>query len=540
MQNWKTIIETNDEYKAMYEMMSESDKEDAFNNKLSFGTAGMRGLLGVGPNRINEYTIARANIGYGMYLKETFVMPIKVAIAYDNRHFSKRLAITSANVLEDMGIKCYVFESPRPTPELSFAVRELGCQGGIVITASHNPKEYNGYKIYDETGCQLTDEKSKRVMELIETLPDESTIELKDTNTFEWLDETFDTKYKNKLNGITLRNEPKKIKIILTTQHGTAYPVLNDVLTDLGYDVIVVTQQANYDPDFSNTLSPNPEEHDSYSLGIEYAKKYGADIVIATDPDADRMGVVVMEDNTPHYLTGNKTGALLLEYLFNTLQEFNQMPDNPFMVNTIVTSHLGDKIASEYNVENIKTLTGFKYIGSKIEELTGIKNFVFGYEESYGYLIQPFVRDKDALQATILVCELANHHLINNKSLVKALNEIYNKYGYFYDKQVSITKKGNKGQQEIADMLETLRNSSLESIGGIKVKEFKDYLKGEDNLIPANVLKYVLEDGSWVAIRPSGTEPKCKFYFCIEGDTMHDCEEKFNRILESIKTLTNV
>ncbi|NLW15225.1 MAG: phospho-sugar mutase, partial [Erysipelothrix sp.] len=395
--NWTNLSKKEKWVAKALDNLSENDKKDAFYKSLEFGTAGMRGLLGVGPNRMNVYTIAKANLGYGKYLKETFSGPLKVAIAYDNRHQSKEFADISAKILSTFGIDSYIFEQPRPTPELSFAVRKLNCVGGIVITASHNPKEYNGYKVYDETGCQLVDSKIAKVIKYVNEIEDETKIDLKvgEKSMVRYLADDFDNLYLEKLKTIALRKDIKKdIKIVFSSQHGTSYPLVPNVLEELGYDVIVVEEQKAYDPDFSNTLSPNPEDKNSFAHALKYAKEHTADLMLVADPDADRMGISVLHEGEYVYLTGNDGGAILQEYLYSTRLELELMPKDPVMFNTIVSSDLGEKIAKKYNVDVEKTLTGFKYIGEKIEShrKAHTKNFVFGYEESYGYLLADFVR----------------------------------------------------------------------------------------------------------------------------------------------------
>lgn len=529
--------------------LREDEKQDSFYKSLEFGTAGMRGLLGVGPNRINVYTVAKANKGYAKYLIETFgTKGIKVAIAYDNRHQSRELAEVSARVLSTYGIESYVFTQPRPTPELSFALRHLNCVGGIVITASHNPREYNGYKVYDETGCQLVDSKISKVIEYVGEIEDETTIDIEahDASLIHELDKTFDRIYLDALKTITIRpNIKKDLKIVLSSQHGTAYPILVDVLEELGYHVIVVEEQSSYDPDFTNTRSPNPEDLKSYELPLEYAKRHDADLILVCDPDADRMGIAVKHGGSYRYLTGNQGGAILQEYIYRSHRELKTMPKHPIMFNTIVTSDLGEKIAQKYGVAVEKTLTGFKYIGEKIEAHNRAQDhqFVFGYEESYGYLIADFVRDKDALQACILVSEAANYYHNQNKTLIDILFELFGEHGFYVDSQISLTLSGSEGLERIQRLLSYFRNHSLNEIAGIQVINKEDYWISKDShgntldYPQSNVIKYFLEDGSWVAIRPSGTEPKCKIYYCVCSQTYDASINKFNQLNEAMQIL---
>ena len=534
LEQWEYLSEMNPWIKEALDTLDENTKHDAFYKSLEFGTAGMRGLLGVGPNRMNVYTVAKANLGFGKYLVETFGKDCTVAIAYDNRHQSLEFATISAKILSSFGIKSHVFLKPRPTPELSFAVRELNCVGGIVVTASHNPKEYNGYKVYDETGCQLVDHKIKRVIELINEHPQETDIDLTvgDESLISWVDTDFDQVYLDKIKSIQIRpNEEKTLRTVFTSQHGTSFPLIPDLFEQTGYSIDVVKEQSSYDPDFTNTLTPNPEDKASYELAIEYAKRLGSDLVLSCDPDADRMGIVVRHEGEYVYLTGNQGGSILQEYIYSSMT----YPKHPIMYNTIVTSDLGEKIAKHYNVEVQKTLTGFKYIGEKIE-MNKDKDFVFGYEESYGYLIAPFVRDKDALQACMMVAEAANYYKNHGKTLVDVLNELYARHGVHLETTTAVELKGEQGLAQIQEILSTLRTSKVSDFAGIKVSYFDDYLssKRSDGTVldfpSSNVLKYFLEDGSWVAVRPSGTEPKCKFYYCIVASSDEEAKTKYDAI----------
>lgn len=521
------------------------ERKDAFYKEVEFGTAGMRGLLGPGINRLNTYTVGRANLAFGKFLLNHHTAP-KVAIAYDNRHFSKEFAQTCAYGLASLGIKVYVFESLRPTPELSFAVRHLECSGGIVITASHNPKEYNGYKVYDETGCQLTPEKIDEVISILNTLPNELDCEVIYKPEYDVLIETIgkdvDDVYKEKVLGISLREEPKNLSIVFTPQHGTAYPLLSDLFIKAGYDVYLVESQLVPDGDFPHTKSPNPEEKIAYEQAIELAKEKNADIIVCTDPDADRMGIVVKHQNDYHYLTGNQGGTILLEYILSSLKELNQLPSNGVIYNTIVTSDAGEKVAREYGVSCEKTLTGFKFIGQKIH-LEQKKQFIMGYEESYGYLLADFVRDKDALQSCLMLAEAANHYKAQSKTLVDVLEMVFDRIGTHLEETVSLTKKGEQGAKEIKQIMSTLRTQSPMEIGGEKVVLTQDFLmltevdsKGverELNFPKSDVLKYQLADGSWIAIRPSGTEPKCKFYYCVVGEK-EEVKEKLTKYQQAM------
>ncbi len=540
--------------KSQMENMSEKERYDAFYTRVEFGTAGMRGLLGPGSNRLNIYTIRRANMGFAKYLTELAKTTDKrgVAIAYDNRFMSKEFAIESARVLAMFDIESYIYNGLRPTPQLSYTVRELNCIGGIVITASHNPKEYNGYKVYDPTGCQLIPEEIEKVISAVEEIEDELSIEVKLSDQQEkhihWLDQDMDERYAKRVLQIQLRPELNKdIKIVFSPQHGTAYPITDIVLKEAGYDVILVKEQCTPDPSFANTKTPNPEEPAAYELAIEYAKKHDALIAISTDPDADRVGVVVRHKGEYVLMTGNQTGSVLLEYVFSSMREKGIMPPKPVMFNTVVTSDLGEAVAIHHGVEVEKTLTGFKFIGEKIAkyEATGEKQFVFGYEESYGYLIQPFVRDKDAVQACLIISEAAQYYHSKGKTLFDVLQELYQRHGTYLETQTSLTLTGAQGSARIAEIMANLRKEPLKEVAGYEVIVWEDYkqqviLSGDDSFVldfpVSDVLKMKLSDGSWIAVRPSGTEPKCKFYYCIKGQDESETKEKFDLFGQVIKS----
>jgi len=552
--HWKNHPNLDPKLREELNRLSESELKDAFYTNLEFGTAGMRGLLGVGCNRLNVHTIRKANVAFARYLSQyPNVNKTGVAIAYDNRYMSKEFAQESANVLASFNIPSYVFTTLRPTPELSFAVRELGCEGGIVITASHNPKEYNGYKIYDNKGCQLIPELIDQVISEINKIEDELAIEVnlsdKQRELIHWIDHEIDEIYIKRVLSIQNRPEMDKsnLNLVFTPQHGTALIPVTDVFNKAGYPYILVDEQCSFDPEFPNTKSPNPEEKVAYEKAIELARKVNADGVLSTDPDADRVGIVVKHKNDYILLTGNQTGSILIEYLLKTKTQLNTLPKNPIIFNTVVTSDLGEKIANHYGVEVEKTLTGFKFIGEKIAkyEVTHEKNFVFGYEESYGYLVEPFVRDKDAIQACLLIAECMSYYKHEGLTLVDVLNDLYQRFGYHHEDQVSLTLKGSEGSQKIKSILNHFRTSLISDFAGLKVVGKEDYLLGEKtkdgiksklDFPPSDVIKYYLEDGTWLAIRPSGTEPKCKFYFCVLGKDEIEVKEKFNLINQALKT----
>lgn len=535
--------------------MDEKQKVDAFYTNIEFGTAGMRGLLGAGTNRINLHTIRKANTGFAQYITANgeAAMQRGVAIGYDNRHMSYEFAMDSAKVLASYNIRSYVFESLRPTPELSFAVRTLNCFGGIMVTASHNPKEYNGYKLYDEKGCQLIPDLAKQVIDRVNAVEDELAIRVDLTPEQEKLitviGKEIDEQYYAKVLGIQLNPEVKKtdVKIIFTPQHGTANIPVKEVFTRAGYQFVPVEEQCTPDPDFSNTPTPNPEETASYNLALEYAKREDADIVLSCDPDADRMGVAVKHHGDYVLLTGNQSGSVLIEYILSQLKAKGKMPANPVMFNTVVTSDLGEKIAAKYGVETEKTLTGFKFIGEKVAkyELTHEKEYVFGYEESYGSLISPFVRDKDAPQACLMLAEAACFYKAQGKTLVDVLDGLYEELGTYQESQTSITLAGKEGAERIKEIIATFRNEAPKEIGGLKVIASEDYgcLKRYENgseqaligFTKSDVLKFYLEDGSWIAVRPSGTEPKCKFYYCVRGTSKENAKEKTEILQAAMK-----
>nr|WP_242743363.1 phospho-sugar mutase [Allobaculum sp. Allo2] len=469
---------------------------------------------------------------------------------------SKELAFDCADLLAKNGIKAYVFESLRPTPELSFAVRHLGCFGGIMITASHNPRQYNGYKLYDEKGCQLVPDLAAKVIEKVNAIEDELAI---DTNIADEqkklitvIGEDVDRPYYEAVKSIQLNPDVKKdVKIVFSPEHGTANVPVREIYKETGYTCIPVLEQCTPDPDFSNTPTPNPEQPGAYELALKYAKENDADIILVCDPDADRMGVGVKHSGEYVVMTGNQSGAVLLEYILSQLDAKGEMPEKPVMFNTVVTSDLGEKVASAHNVETEKTLTGFKFIGEKVAnyEKTHAKNYVFGYEESYGSLIKPFVRDKDAPQACLMLAEAASWYKNNEgKDLVDVLEELYAKHGTYEESQVAVELEGEAGAKRIKQILADLRSEAPKEIAGTPVVRFEDYKEsvikenGETReltgFVKSDVLKYYLADGSWIAVRPSGTEPKCKFYYCIKGTDHADAHAKTLKYQKAMAELT--
>lgn len=557
-ERWLNHPNLDPSYKETMEKMTKKEINDAFYTTIEFGTAGMRGLLGPGTNRINLHTIRKANEGFAGYI-EAHGEEAKqrgIAIGYDNRHMSPEFAMDSARVLAKHGIRSYVFESLRPTPELSFAVRYFNCFGGIMVTASHNPKEYNGYKLYDEKGCQLVPALAQQVIDRVNAVEDElaitSDVTAEEEKLITVIGKEVDEEYYKNVLSIQLNPDVNKddVKIIFTPEHGTANIPVKEVYTRAGYHFVAVEEQCTPDPDFSNTPTPNPEEPGSYELALEYAKREDADIILVCDPDADRMGVGVKHNGEYKLLTGNQSGSVLIEYILSQLSEKGLMPENPVMFNTVVTSDLGEKIANKFGVECEKTLTGFKFIGEKVAkyEVSGEKNYVFGYEESYGSLIKPFVRDKDAPQACLMLAEAACYYKAQGKTLVDVLYGLYDKLGYYEESQTSLTLAGQEGAMRIKQILSDLRNSDVTEINGMKVVRFEDYkecvikengtVSELSGFTKSDVLKYYLADGSWIAIRPSGTEPKCKFYFCIKGTSLQDAHEKTVAYQKAIAEMT--
>ena len=540
-EQWLNYEDMDASLKAELVGMTEEQKEDAFYKNLEFGTAGMRGILGAGTNRMNIYTVRKANMGFAKYVANLPEGQERgVAISYDNRHMSYRFAIESAKILAKFGIKSYIMESLRPTPELSFAVRYLKCAGGIMITASHNPKEYNGYKVYDDTGCQLIPEWGDIVVDYVNEIDDELEIEqISDEEAYPfttWVGEEVDEAYYKAVMGIEINPglDKSDFKIVYSPQHGADNIPVRTCLKRLGYDIVPVLAQCAPDPDYTNTKSPNPEVDASYELAIKLAKEVDADVVAITDPDGDRLGVVAKHNGEYVLMSGNQSAAVYLEYILSQRKEKGTLPDNAVMYNTIVTSDLGELVARNYGVDVEKTLTGFKFIGDKIRkyEKTHEKQFIFGYEESYGCVVEDFVRDKDAVQAVLLAAECGNYYKKQGKDLIDVLNELYAKYGTFKESQIALAKAGAAGAARIKEMMDTLRNDQPTEIGGVKVVLSEDYATSKRSdgttidLPKSNVLKYYLEDGSWIAARPSGTEPKCKFYFSIKGTDAKDAADK--------------
>ena len=536
---------------------NEKEIEDRFYTDLEFGTAGLRGIIAAGTNRINIYTVRRATFGLANYIIKNTTEEEKergVVIAHDNRHMSREFCLEAANTLAACGIKAYIFDSLRTTPELSFAVRKLHTIAGIVITASHNPPEYNGYKVYWEDGAQVMPEIASAITTEVNAITDYSTIPtIKDDqkDLVVMLDDNQDTAFIEAVKTQVIKTElvkkvGKEFKIVYTPLCGTGNVPVTRALAEVGFEnVIVVPEEQNPDPNFAGIEYPNPEEHKALTRGIALAKSEGADLVIATDPDCDRVGVAV-KTTTGDYalLTGNQIGAMLTNYIIESSKEENKLDPKATLVKTIVTSEFGADIARANNLGVINVLTGFKFIGQKIKsfEESGDRTYLFGYEESYGYLVGTHARDKDGVVASLLISEMAAYYYDKGMSLYEGLQELYKKYGYFKEKTISLTLKGIEGLAKIKEIITYFRENDIKEFNNTKVVDLKDYQKGIDDLPKSNVLKYFLEDGSWIAVRPSGTEPKLKFYVAVKGQDEVECagkianiESDINKIIDQVK-----
>ena len=532
----------------------DSEIEDRFYKELEFGTGGMRGKIGAGTNRINLVTVAKATQGIADYLLEKHTNEeISAAIAYDSRNMSKEFAQKAACVFAANNINVYLFDSLRPTPELSYAVRYFNCKTGIVITASHNPPEYNGYKVYDEFGGQVVQGANKIIEKINKVRLEQIKLSQFERNKkIRIIGNDVDTPYINEIKKLSLRNDiDKNIKIIYTPLHGAGNKPVRRVLSEMGYDnVFVVKEQEEPDPEFSTVKSPNPEEISSFEAAIKKAEELEGEIIIGTDPDCDRVGLVVKHKGEFIPLNGNQTGALLLNYLLTSLDEQGKIPVNPAIVKTVVTSEVADCIASKYNVTTFDTLTGFKYIAELMQKFEETKeyNFLFGYEESYGYLVGTFVRDKDAVIASMLICEMGAYYKKLGKTLIDILNEIYEEHGYYIEETVSLSFSGVAGQSKMKAIMEYFRENKLSSLAGKSIPTINDYkMCTSSNLIngttvklnypKSDVLKFSFEDGSWLVLRPSGTEPKLKVYFSIKGENRDKSDEALKKTKNEILSI---
>lgn len=562
-QTWKDNPELAADLKAELDQLADNQEalEDAFYEPLSFGTAGMRGVLGVGINRMNIYTVRQATEGLATFM-DTLDDETKqrgVAISYDSRHHSQEFAFDAARVLGAHGIPTFVFESLRPTPELSFTVRHLHTYAGIMITASHNPKQYNGYKIYGEDGAQMPPKESDMITKYIRQVKDIFGVKVADKDalieddTLKIIGDEVDKAYLEEVNQVTINHElvaeeGKTMKLIFTPLHGTGAMLGEKALKQAGFEnFTMVPQQAEPDPEFSTVKKPNPEDPAAFDLAIELGKKEGADLLIGVDPDADRLGAAVRQpDGEYKLLTGNQIAAILLNYILTARKDAGTLPANAVAVKSIVSSEFATKVATNFNVKMINVLTGFKFIAEQIKnfEADGSHTFMFGFEESYGYLIRPFVRDKDAIQSLVMLAEVAAFYKKQGMNLYDGLQELFKKYGYFAEKTIALTFDGVEGAKEIEDLMTKFREESPKEFAGYKVVALEDFEKStktnadgtvEEIKIPkSNVLKYLLEDGTWIAVRPSGTEPKIKFYIGTQADSQDEAFAKRQQFEDTV------
>ena len=556
-QKWLDFAELPDYLRKDLEGMDEKTKEDAFYTNLEFGTAGMRGLIGAGTNRINIYVVRQATEGLARLIDEKGDEFKKrgVAIAYDSRHFSPEFAFESAAVLAKHGIKSYVFESLRPTPELSFAVRHLGTFAGIMITASHNPAPFNGYKVYGEDGGQMPPHDADALTDYIRAIENPFAIEVADVEAekasglIEVIGDAVDAEYLKEVKDVNINQKlideyGKDMKIVYTPLHGTGEMLARRALAQAGFDSVqVVEAQAVADPDFSTVKSPNPESQAAFALAEELGRKVGADVLVATDPDADRVGVEVLQkDGSYLNLSGNQIGAIMAKYILEAHKSAGTLPANAALCKSIVSTDLVTKIAESYGATMFNVLTGFKFIAEKIQEFEEKHNhtYMMGFEESFGYLIKPFVRDKDAIQAVLVVAELAAYYRSRGLTLADGIEEIYKEYGYFAEKTISVTLSGVDGAEQIKAIMTKFRDNAPKEFNATAISVTEDFKAqtstAADGTVtalttpPSDVLKYTLADGSWIAVRPSGTEPKIKFYIAVVGDSNEDSQAKIANI----------
>ncbi|HHA8188726.1 TPA: phospho-sugar mutase [Streptococcus pneumoniae] len=556
-QKWVDFVELPDYLRQDLENMDEKTKEDAFYTNLEFGTAGMRGLVGAGTNRINIYVVRQATEGLARLIESKGGNEKErgVAIAYDSRHFSPEFAFESAAVLAKHGIKSYVFESLRPTPELSFAVRHLNCFAGIMVTASHNPAPFNGYKVYGEDGGQMPPHDADALTTYIRAIENPFAVEVADVETekasglIEVIGEAVDIEYLKEVKDININPAlieefGKDMKIVYTPLHGTGEMLARRALAQAGFDSVqVVEAQATADPDFSTVTSPNPESQAAFALAEELGRQVGADVLVATDPDADRVGVEVLQkDGSYLNLSGNQIGAIMAKYILEAHKNAGTLPENAALCKSIVSTDLVTKIAESYGATMFNVLTGFKFIAEKIQEFEEKHNhtYMMGFEESFGYLIKPFVRDKDAIQAVLVVAELAAYYRSRGLTLADGIEEIYKEYGYYAEKTISVTLSGVDGAEQIKAIMAKFRNNAPTEWNATAITVVEDF-KAQTATVadgtvtnlttpPSDVLKYTLADGSWIAVRPSGTEPKIKFYIAVVGETNEESQSKITNI----------
>ncbi|HES9042395.1 TPA: phospho-sugar mutase [Streptococcus pyogenes] len=562
-QKWLDFEQLPDYLRQELLSMDEKTKEDAFYTNLEFGTAGMRGYIGAGTNRINIYVVRQATEGLAKLIETKGEEAKKrgVAIAYDSRHFSPEFAFESAQVLAQHGIKSYVFETLRPTPELSFAVRHLNAYAGIMVTASHNPAPFNGYKVYGQDGGQLPPADADALTDFIRAIENPFAVELADLDEsksaglIQVIGEDVDMEYLREVKDVNINqdlinNFGKDMKIVYTPLHGTGEMLTRRALAQAGFEsVVVVESQAKADPDFSTVKSPNPESQAAFALAEELGREVDADVLVATDPDADRLGVEIRQpDGSYKNLSGNQIGAIIAKYILEAHKTAGTLPENAALAKSIVSTELVTKIAESYGATMFNVLTGFKFIAEKIQEFEEKHNhtYMFGFEESFGYLIKPFVRDKDAIQAVLLVAEIAAYYRSRSLTLADGIDEIYKEYGYFAEKTISVTLSGVDGAAEIKKIMNKFRENGPKQFNNTDIVLLEDFQKQtatkNDGTIsnlttpPSNVLKYTLADDSWIAVRPSGTEPKIKFYIATIGDTLDIAQEKIANIETEINT----
>lgn len=565
-QKWLDFEQLPDYLRQELLSMDEKTKEDAFYTNLEFGTAGMRSYIGAGTNRINIYVVRQATEGLAKLIETKGEEAKKrgVAIAYDSRHFSPEFAFESAQVLAQHGIKSYVFEALRPTPELSFAVRHLNAYAGIMVTASHNPAPFNGYKVYGQDGGQLPPADADALTDFIRAIENPFAVELADldesksSGLIQVIGEDVDIEYLREVKDVNINqdlinNFGKDMKIVYTPLHGTGEMLTRRALAQAGFEsVVVVESQAKADPDFSTVKSPNPESQAAFALAEELGREVDADVLVATDPDADRLGVEIRQpDGSYKNLSGNQIGAIIAKYILEAHKTAGTLPENAALAKSIVSTELVTKIAESYGATMFNVLTGFKFIAEKIQEFEEKHNhtYMFGFEESFGYLIKPFVRDKDAIQAVLLVAEIAAYYRSRGLTLADGIDEIYKEYGYFAEKTISVTLSGVDGAAEIKKIMDKFRENGPKQFNNTDIVLLEDFQKQtatkNDGTIsnlttpPSNVLKYTLADDSWIAVRPSGTEPKIKFYIATVGNDLADAETKIANIEKEITTFVN-
>lgn len=562
-EKWLNSPMVSEDDKIKLKKMSSKDIDDSFFKEIAFGTAGLRGILGPGLNRMNLFTVKRATIGFGLYLKNHFKGDIYVAISHDNRYMSREFTLSTSQILNEMGINTYIFDSLRSTPELSFTVRFKKCQGGVMITASHNPKEYNGYKIYDECGCQLVPSKIKEVIEIINNLGDPLLVKVPISNIkgkTNLVGEDVDYPYCKMVESLEINKLNKKgFKIIFSPNHGTSYVNAMRIFNDLGYEIIDVKELSNPDPEFSGLESPNPEDPRAFLIPIEVAKKEGAELIVMTDPDGDRVGLASKDNNgTYNLMTGNESAALLLDYILMNKISLKEDLSKYIVYNTVVSSMIGKAICDYYSIRLESFLTGFKYIGNQIEHYKNIQNgykFLFGYEESYGCLISDEVRDKDGTQAILLYSEMALYYHQLGMDLKTAYNNLCMKLKKYYKSQLfNIYFEGSEGQNKMNEIMYKIENDPFKEILGNKVTIIENYFKLDriylndkkeekiENLPKGDLVKFFFEDGSNISIRPSGTEPKCKFYIEVTDDIADEekCLNKGEKYFEEIKKILKI